>query len=257
MDNLQGKVFAITGGASGIGLATAELLTQRGASVSLADVQEQQLLQVANRIRASGAPVLTCVVDVRKPEQVDGWIKETVSVFGQLHGVANMAGVSPRKKSADGIAGQDEEDWQMGDTDKWKFVLDINLTGLMHCLRSEMPHVAPGGSVVNASSVMGLQGRANSGAYAASKHGVIGLSRCVAKEAGPRGIRVNCIAPGFIETPMLTSSFGDKMDQLGNSVPLGRVRKPKDAAALIAFLLSDKSKYITATVLTVDGGWQG
>ena len=187
MASMKGKVIAITGGASGIGLATAKLLSARGAKVSIADVQEHLLQEAASAIKSAGnGDVMTYIVDVRNTESVKTWIKDTVDKFGALDGAANVAGVF--KSFPNGTVETEDEK-------NWDFMLGVNLTGVMHCLRAELPHIKSGGSVVNAASILGLQGAAGSTAYAASKHGVVGLTRSVAKEVGKRGVRVNCIAP--------------------------------------------------------------
>lgn len=186
--SMAGKVVAITGGASGIGLATAHLLASRGASLSLADVFENGLDAASKAIKTKhNVEILTFVLDVRKPAQVDAWITETVSKLGKLDGAANIAGVIPKTIGVGGIAEMTVEEWD--------FVIGVNLTGVMHCMRAQMKSIADGGSIVNASSIAGLTGRPNNGAYAASKHGVIGLTKSAAKEIGSRGVRVNSFAP--------------------------------------------------------------
>lgn len=184
----SGKVIAITGAASGIALATAHLLAAQGASLSLADQNEAQLTQVAQDLRTKySTKIHSQALDVRKASNVDAWILGTIATFGHLHGAANLAGVVGTSMMTKTIAEQDEDDWE--------FVLGVNLTGVMHCLRAEMRVIEDGGSVVNAASVAGLQGRALNAAYSASKHGVVGLTRSVAKEFGGRRIRVNAVCP--------------------------------------------------------------
>lgn len=183
------KVIAITGAASGIGLATAHLLASRGAKLSLADLQDAALTKVKADIQAQnpGTEILTFALDVRKYDQVEAWTRETVAKLGRLDGAANLAGVIPKSIGLSGIAEQDLSDWD--------FVMAVNLTGVMHCLKAQLGVVADGGSVVNASSIAGLTGRENNGSYAASKHGVLGLTRSAAKEVGVKGVRVNSICP--------------------------------------------------------------
>jgi NAD(P)-dependent dehydrogenase (short-subunit alcohol dehydrogenase family) len=183
----QGKVIAITGGASGMGLATAKLLASRGALVSIADVQEKGLQEVKSAIEEAGGKVMVTTVDVRNSKQVEDWISQTVAKFGKLDGCANLAGVIGKDVMVKNVDEIDSNDWD--------FVLGVNLTGLMHCLRAQIPVMNSPGSIVNAASISGQMGHAMNGAYCASKHGVIGLSRCAAKECGPNGIRVNCFAP--------------------------------------------------------------
>ena len=185
---LSGKVIAITGAASGIALATAHLLASRGATLSIADLQEAALTKVASELRERHrVPVHSFALDVRSREAVDSWIAEIIKKFGRLDGAANLAGVIGKSIGILGVADTDE--------DEWNFIIGVNLTGVMHCMRAQMKVIAEGGSIVNAASIAGLMGRANNGAYAASKHGVIGLTRSAAKEIGIKGVRVNSIAP--------------------------------------------------------------
>jgi NAD(P)-dependent dehydrogenase (short-subunit alcohol dehydrogenase family) len=183
------KVIAITGAASGIALATAKLLAKRGAKLSLADIQVAALEKAKAEIEAEtpGAEVLISVVDVSKYDQVDAWTKATIQKFGKLTGAANLAGVIPKSIGVTPLSEQSFDDWE--------FVMGVNSTGVMHCLRSQLGAIADGGSIVNASSIAGTTGRANNAAYSASKHAVLGLTRSAAKEVGVRGVRVNAICP--------------------------------------------------------------
>ena len=187
MASFSGKVIAITGGASGIGLATSKLLASRGARISIADLHPE-LDNVAKLISDStgNSDVMAVKVDIRDTASVKSWIEQTVAKFGRLDGAANIAGVFGASDDKT-VAEEDEKNWQ--------FMLDVNLTGLMHCLREEVPHINAGGSVVNAASILSTRGWGGAAAYSASKHGVVGLTKSVAKEVGKNGVRVNCIAP--------------------------------------------------------------
>ena len=185
--DFSGKVIAITGAASGIGLALTELLASRGAKVSITDVQENALKEVAEKLEKDGTQVLAKTFDVRDTTQVSAWIQETVEKFGKLDGAANLAGVIPKHINIDRV--EEHKD------DEWDFVIGVNLTAVMYCMRAQIPNMNEKGSIVNAASAAGLVGFAKNAAYTAAKHGVIGLSRSAAKEVGDRGIRVNCIAP--------------------------------------------------------------
>lgn len=182
--SFQGKVVAITGAASGIALALARFLATQGARLSLADVQKENLDKVVNEIKAQGVEVIGTVVDVSSSAAVDSWIAATVKEFGSLDCAANIAGIE--LGFTDIIDLKDET---------WDKMIAVNLTGVMYCVRAQIRVMQSGGSIVNAASLAGIMGRPGIGAYACSKHGVVGLTKTVAKEVGERGIRVNAVAP--------------------------------------------------------------
>ncbi|EMC97038.1 hypothetical protein BAUCODRAFT_436239 [Baudoinia panamericana UAMH 10762] len=248
---MEGKVYALTGATGGIGLALAKLLASRGAKVSLADISQAQLDKAAEAVKhASTADytdsIFTQTCDVRDASQIQAWLRSTVDKFGKLDGAANLAGVFSRASV---------EEQQLGE---WERVISINLTGTMLCIQAEFEVLSKGGSIVNATSIAGIRGSAGCFAYCASKHGVVGLTRVAALEGKDKGIRVNAIAPGYVDTAMLdqaleTTTPEDAAKAIG-ALPVPRKADPMEVAKLIAFLLSDEASYITGAIYSIDGG---
>lgn len=190
MASLKDKVIAITGAASGIGLATARICAERGASLSLSDLQSDLLGRSVATIKSDfpNTDIIGRQVDVTDYNSVDSWISATVDHFGRLDGAANIAGVESGKKGV-------FKDVESLGNEEWDFVLRVNLTGVFYCIRAQLKVMQRGASIVNCASLAGLMGRPGIAAYSVSKHGVVGLTRTVAKEVGPKGIRVNAVAP--------------------------------------------------------------
>ncbi|KAJ8107737.1 hypothetical protein OPT61_g8662 [Boeremia exigua] len=248
--SLENKVIVITGAASGMGLETARLFASKGAKLSLADVQGERLKELETELTTTypNASVMTMTVDVAKRADVESWISKTVEAFGKLDGCANMAGVIGKQSNVVPIQNVDDDDWD--------FIYSVNVIGLRNCLRAQIPHMKEGGSIVNASSILGLIGAVNNLAYSSSKHAIIGMTRVAAKELGPKKIRCNCFCPGPVDTPMLRNSY----ELIGQSVdysflPLGREAHQKEIPPAVEFLISDASSFITGVALPVDGGW--
>jgi NAD(P)-dependent dehydrogenase (short-subunit alcohol dehydrogenase family) len=186
-NDMQGKVFALSGGASGIGLGTAQILHARGASIGIGDVDQAALDNTAKTFHEGSDRVLLTKLDVTKRSSVESWISAIVSKFGKLDGAANCAGVIGKHHGTRAV--EELED------DQWDLIIGVNLTGMMYCMRAELAAIKGPGSVVCVSSIQGTMGFAKHGAYVASKHGILGLVRTAAKEVGERNIRVNAVAP--------------------------------------------------------------
>ncbi|KIX94527.1 uncharacterized protein Z520_09913 [Fonsecaea multimorphosa CBS 102226] len=249
MSSFEGKVIALTGAASGIALATAKLLASRGASLSLADINAKQLEAAAKSIEALGTKVIYTVVDVTDRSQVRTFVDRTVQEFGKLDGAANLAGVIGRHAVT--LELRDETD------DEWDLIFNINAKGVFNCMREELRVMKSGASIVNAASVLALLGQVKSSIYTASKHAVAGLTRAAAKEEGKNNIRINGVAPGFIDTPMVTAvEEAQKVQKADMSAQaFQRKGKPEEIAGIIAFLLSDESTFVTGAIWSADGGW--
>lgn len=247
---LAGKVAVVTGGASGIGRATAELLAAQGAAVMIADLDESNAGAAADAITASGGRALALRADMREEGQVRAAIEATVAHFGGVDLLDNTVSYNaPEQTGADG------EIHEM-DAAIWNRALEINLRGPMLAAKYCIPQMLKrgGGAIVNISSTAGILSLGTVPAYAASKAAVHSLSQSIATAYGRRGIRCNTIAPGFIDTPT-TRKMGDQFFQmtLDNNV-LPYLGQPDDIAQAALFLLSDAARYITGQLLAVDGG---
>ncbi|OLN97291.1 Levodione reductase 1 [Colletotrichum chlorophyti] len=249
--SLDGKVYAITGGASGIGLATAKIIAKRGATVCLADVDPAAMKDAETYFSQQKTPFSVTKVDVSKKDEVEGWIDAVVKQFGRLDGAANVAGVIGKHHGIREVADLEDEEWHK--------IIAVNLTGCMYCLRAELKNVVDGGSIVNVASIHGVKGFAKHGAYDASKHGVIGLTRAAAKENGEREVRVNAVAPGAIYTPLMEKAwkFHSRPPDAAFDEPSAFQRQgtAEECGNVIAFLLGPDSSFVSGSVYQVDGAW--
>lgn len=239
---LSGKTAVITGGGSGIGAACCRLFTKEGARVAVLDRDAGAAHTVAVEL---GADALGVGVDVTDGMQVRAVMAECASRFGRIDILINNAGIAVRRPVED----LEDEDW--------KRVMDVNLRGAFLCSKYALPHISAGGSIIHMSSVVGITGVRNRAAYSASKGGLVALMRNMAVDYASRGIRVNCICPGFVRTPFTAALFADeeRRNRLTGLHPLGRLGEPEDIARAALFLASDESSWITGHALVVDGGF--
>ncbi|WP_217241791.1 SDR family NAD(P)-dependent oxidoreductase [Streptomyces sp. AC555_RSS877] len=244
MNRYHGRVVAITGAAQGLGLAMATRFAAEGATVALADVNEQALANAARTIAdAHDVKLRTDVVDVTDSAQVNAWIAGVTTGLGRLDVLVNNAGII-RDNRVEDITDDD-----------WHAVIDVSLTGGFHCARAAfgpMKHQGYG-RIVSFSS-MSWRGNFGQTNYVAAKAGIVGMTRTLALEGARHGITANAIAPGLIETPMLASMNGPARDKLTNKIPMRHTGRPEDIAEAAAFLASEAAGYITGIVLDVDGG---
>jgi NAD(P)-dependent dehydrogenase (short-subunit alcohol dehydrogenase family) len=235
---LKDKVALVTGAGSGIGRAIALEFAREGAKVLVAELNESSGKAVADEITASGGEARFQRCDVAQEPQVQAAVQAAVDAFGRLDVMVNNAGVAQRD---------------------WDTTIAINLSGVYYGCKHAAERMAAqgGGSIINISSILGLVGIGMEDPYVAAKHGVVGLTRNFAISYGPRSVRVNCINPGWIETPMTAPlrQAGDFLRQMEAQTPLGRVGQPDEVAKAALFLASDESSFVTGAPLIIDGGW--
>ncbi len=247
---LEEKVALVTGGASGIGRATALTFAREGAKLIIADMNEDGGQQTVHMITENGGDATFVQVDVSNATEVEAMIGKAVETYGRLDCAHNNAGISSGGQRA--FTAEYPED-------RWHQVIAINLTGVWLCMKYELQRMLQqgGGAIVNTASIAGLVGLPYASAYVASKHGVVGLTRTAALEYAKQGIRVNCVCPGYIETPMTEQGRNDpeRMAHMIASEPIGRIGKPEEIAETVVWLCSDAASFVTGHTMTVDGGY--
>ena len=241
---LTSKVSIITGAAQGIGLATALKFAKEGAVVIVCDIKQAGVDEAVAQCQALGATALGFVMDVTQRPMVDAVVAQVKEKFGRIDVLVNNAGIT-----------QDARLQKMT-LEQFDKVIDVNLRGVFHCTQAVADGMVAQGSgvILNASSVVGLYGNFGQTNYAATKFGVIGFTKTWSRELGPKGVRVNAVAPGFISTPMVAAMPEKVLADLSTKVHLRRIGKPEEIANVYAFLASDEASYINGEVLEVSGG---
>ncbi len=241
---LKGKVSFITGAAQGIGKSIAQSLAEAGADVVVADLDISKARETAKEISEQGAKTLALKVNVASLPEVQEAVDSVMTQWGRLDILVNNAGITRDSL----LLRMKEEDWNL--------VMDVNLKGTFNCTKAVLPLMTKkrNGKIVNIASIVGVMGNAGQANYAASKAAVIGFTKSVAREYASRGINVNAVAPGFIETAMTQALSQEVRDNLYKQIPLGRLGTSQDVAHAVRFLVSEEAAYITGQVIHVNGG---
>lgn len=248
MAGFEGKVALVTGAGSGLGEAIARALAARGAKVVATDIDLEAVERVVGEIVASSGTGIAVRQDAASPEDNAAVVERAVSGYGALHYAVNNAGIG----GAQGQVGElDLADWQR--------VIDINLNGVLYGMRYQIPKMLEAGAgqcaIVNMASIHGMVAAPGNSAYTAAKHGVVGVTRNAAAEYGPQGLRINCVGPGYIDTPLLDALPPEQKEALVAKHPLGRLGRAEEVAALVLFLLSAEASFITGGYYLIDGGY--
>ncbi len=247
---LKEKIVIVTGAASGIGRETAKAYAKKGASVCISDVDNNGLKETEEQILKKGGNVLAITADISNENNVKKLVNTTVKKFGGLDIACNNAGVGGELNTT--------ADYSV---EEWDRVININLRGQWLCMKYQIPEILNrgGGAIINVTSILGKVGFANAPAYVAAKHGLVGLTKTAAIEYSSKGIRVNAIAPAFIDTPMLEraglTTDMEMKEQIIKLHPIGRLGTSREDANAIVWLTSDEASFITGHTLLVDGGY--
>jgi 3-oxoacyl-[acyl-carrier protein] reductase len=244
MPRLIGKISLITGAAQGIGLATAKKFAQEGAVVVVCDIHAEAVNAAVAQCQALGAQAEGHTMDVTQRDQVDAVVAAVLARHGRIDVLVNNAGITQDAR----LQNMTQEQFDR--------VIDVNLRGVFHCAQAVANTMVAQGSgvILNASSVVGIYGNFGQTNYAASKFGVIGFTKTWSRELGPKGVRVNAVAPGFIATPILSTIPEKVIAEMAQRVPLRRLGQPEEIANVYAFLASNEASYINGEVIEVSGG---
>ncbi len=246
---LEGRAVLVTGAASGIGRAIAGKFAARGARLLLVDIDADGGEKAASVLRAQGAAAHFVQADVAKAADCAHMVDTARNLFGRLDTAVNNAGIG------DGPVVEATDNYPL---DRWNRIIAVNLSGVFHCLRYELPLMleSGGGAIVNTASISGLVSFPGTPAYTAAKHGVIGLTKVICNEYAARGIRCNAVAPGIIDTPLThdTLAIPAWESQLKGMIPNGRIGLPDDVAEVAVWLCTDAARYVNGHVVAVDGG---
>ncbi|MGY3442137.1 MULTISPECIES: SDR family NAD(P)-dependent oxidoreductase [unclassified Bradyrhizobium] len=249
---LDGKAALVTGGGSGIGRATAIAMAREGARVAVSDLSKGGIEETVALINAAGGQSIAIQGDVTDEADVANMVARTASAFGRIDCAFNNAGVAARSV---GPPGQRIHELTQASVAK---MFSVNLMGVFLCLKYEVAQMLKqggGGAIVNTASIAGLVGLATSGHYVATKHGVVGLTKSAAIEYAQDGIRVNCVNPGYIKTPMTKETMDERYDEIIAKVPVRRLGVPEEIAEAVVWMCSDKASFMTGASHVVDGGY--
>jgi NAD(P)-dependent dehydrogenase (short-subunit alcohol dehydrogenase family) len=237
------KIVLITGAGSGIGRATSIKLSQLGGTLALSDINPTSVTETLSLCEKGDH--FTSAFDVGSTEACNDFIATVVQNYGRIDHVFNCAGVNPTTLATAEI------------TDEyWDKLMSTNLKGLLNITRASIPHMQSGSTFVNVSSICGLQARPGFAVYCATKYGVIGFSKCMALELGPKGIRTNIVAPGYIDTPTNAGVVAGKesIERMTQAVAIGRLGEPEEVADVVAFLMSEEARYMNGSIVEINGG---